>query len=130
MTAALHHSRASAGMLLALIMLFVQAVVLPMPQDANAGKLAALLGPQVICHINDALGVPDRQAPSGHGHDCVLCPVCQIATAPALIQPSAAILPSPNLVDTAHAAPLPLPTAPPRLVRYATSPRGPPASAV
>ncbi len=130
MTAALHHSRAFAGMLLALVMLFVQVLVLPVPQDASAGKLAALLGPQVICHADDAPGVPDRQAPSGHAHDCVLCPVCQIATAPTLIQHSAAILPPPRLVDTALVAPLPPPTAPPRLVRHDTSPRGPPAFAV
>lgn len=107
---------------------------LPMPA-ATPGVDAALirlLGEVPICHSGTG-AVPAGQQPSGKpvtpAQDCALCPVCQLASAPALL-PEAAWVRASQRVGNAGTALPPPSTGPPQHERYAARPRGPPASAV
>ena len=94
--------------------------------------LTRLLGEVSICH-NGTGAAPAGQQPSGKpgipAQDCALCPVCQLASAPALL-PEAAWVRASQLVGKTRVALPPPSTGPPQHERYAARPRGPPASVV
>ncbi len=140
MSAAPHTVAAKAHLrrlLVAVLVLFAQvtaAASMPYTQTAAREDLAALLDGQAICHA-DGPEDPGQPAPGplnhpGHAHDCALCPACHLAAAPALIAPGDPLLLLPFLASMGMAAPPPPATGPPRGVRSAASPRGPPNSAV
>ena len=100
---------------------------------------AELIGEIPICHSGAAEPLATQPAtqpptqpptqPKMPAHDCALCPVCQAAAGPALLPDfvwRAAPLPAVADGTTWH----PPSTGPPRPVRYAARPRGPPAPLV
>lgn len=120
--------------LLAMVVLAVR-LVMPAPAMfagalASDVGLAGLLGEVPICHA-DSAPAPASPAdrPAVPAHDCALCPVCQLAAAPALIA-MGSWLPEPWSGGPVSVAPPPPSTGPPSPLRYAAPPRGPPASAV
>lgn len=125
-----------AGTLLALMLLVLRLAIpapsMPTVTLAQDAGLAGLLGEVPICHA-DAGPAPTAPEPGGKPaipvHDCALCPVCQLADAPALM-PTASWLPAPLQAGPVQVALLPPSTGPPPPARYAAPPRGPPASAV
>lgn len=129
-------SRRQAGTLLALVLLILRLAIPAHSMSASnvalEGGLAEWLANMPICHA-DAGQAPVTPEPSDKPaapmQDCSLCPVCQLAAAPALL-PAATWHPTPLPVAAAQVALLPPFTGPPQPQRYAAPPRGPPASAV
>lgn len=124
--------RRQAGTWLAL-MLLVLRLVAPapfMPAGALAGEAGTvLLAEAAICHADAGTPAPGPAGkPSVPLHDCALCPVCQLAAAPALM-PAAPWVSAPLQAAPAQVGPPPS-TGPPLPARYAAPPRGPPASVV
>lgn len=129
--------RRRAGALLALVLLVVRLVAPTHAAPATAAgryaaDLAGLLGDVPICHADPAASPAAPQpadGPAVPAHDCVLCPACQLASAPALL-PAAGWVAAAPAAGRATVAPLPPSTGPPRPGRLAARPRGPPLSAV
>ena len=67
--------------------------------------------------------------PAVPAHDCALCPVCQLASAPALMPAATWVVAAPS-TGLARVALPPPSTGPPQPERYAARPRGPPAFVV
>lgn len=131
LSAMLHLPRVLVAVLLLLAQWATGPLALSQGRPASQAEAAALFGGQFICHANGAQGArpgtstPDH--PPEQTHDCALCPACHLAAAPMLASPDSATLPAPMVAPVAQPALLPPATGPPRLVRYAARPRGPPA---
>ncbi len=117
-------------MLLALLLLVLR-LALPAYAGTADKDAAQVLGGVPICHADAGPAAPE---PAGKpavpsAHDCLLCPVCQLAATPALL-PAAPWVSAPLQAGPVQAALPPPSTGPPQPRRYAAPPRGPPASAV
>ena len=134
MSIRLPRRRHRAVTLLTLLLLVLRLLVPAHAVSAATGGgdvvLAQMLGELPICHADagpDAPGPADQPAlPSAH--DCLLCPMCQLA-APALLPAAAGAVARP-LAGQAGAAMPPPSIGPPQPARYSARPRGPPASIV
>ena len=130
LSAMLHLPRVLVAVLVLLTQWATGPLVLSQGRPAAQAEAAALFGGQFICHSDAAQGAgpgtstPDQ--PPGQQHNCALCPACHLAAAPMLAAPDGATLPAPMVVPVGQPALLPPGTGPPRLVRYAARPRGPP----
>jgi hypothetical protein len=134
MSAQLRTRRNQAGALLALFLLVLRLAVPPyaMPASADpvgrhAAGLVGLLGGVPICHAD--AGPAPVNTPAAPAHDCALCPVCQIASAPALMPAATWVVAAP-LAGLAKVTLPPPSTGPLQPERFAARPRGPPASVV
>ena len=87
------------------------------------------LGGAAICWAGNTRDVPAGQHPSkSPAHEHLLCPACQLA-AQAALAVADRIVPLPAVaLQPGKAAPLPTATGPPRPVRVAARPTGPPGS--
>lgn len=122
----------SLAVLLLVLRLAVPGSMLPVGNNAQQASPAGLLGDVPICHADGDQGsVPSHSdgKPTTPMHDCALCPMCQLAAAPALLA-AAAWIPILLQAGTARLVMRPQSTGPPLPERYAAAPRGPPASAV
>lgn len=125
--------RNQAATLLALLLLVLRLAVPAYVTSAGvAGEdavRAQALGGVAICHADAGPAVPAPGKPAlPSAHDCLLCPMCQLA-APALLPAAAQAMPPPLAGEAGIALPSPS-AGPPQPRRYAARPRGPPASAV
>ena len=139
MTTAFRIGRARVSMphmLLAVLVLMIRLTtpLLPMsidePISLPTGSLAALLSEQPICHGGAGTdGTPDQAPanhPPSHEHDCGLCPICHIVSAPMLISRGVAALAAPIVIDSIRQVLPPPATGPPQQSRAAAQPRAPP----
>jgi hypothetical protein len=94
---------------------------------AAANSVAAALNAAPICHTDEAGNAAPGQRPS-HSNDCLACPLCASAHAPAfvLVVPPVAI-PAPPETLTARSELPPPATAPPIVDWTPNQPRAPPA---
>jgi hypothetical protein len=124
-------------LLMAAVIVFVQfaaaAMATPMDSPRSGDDVAALFAGEFICHADGEQDNDQNQAPlqqDDHGHDCVLCLSCHLATPPVLPVPADSFIPVPSEVFLGRIEFIPPAVGPPALLGYSASPRGPPPSAV
>ncbi|HEY7580711.1 MAG TPA: hypothetical protein VH855_24225 [Acetobacteraceae bacterium] len=78
-----------------------------------------------ICHADVEQGQPQPAQPVHHGHDCVLCTICQFHGGFVVVPASAVTPNSRNAITLANFA-MAQPRAPPLSPPIAAQPRGPP----
>jgi hypothetical protein len=100
-------------------------VVLVATMSWSALANAASVDVVPICHTDAEPGQPQPTQPAHHGHDCVLCAICQSHGALVVLPANAATPASRNAASLAHFS-TPQPRAPPLFKPLAAQPRGPP----
>ena len=130
LSAMLHLPRVLVAVLVLLTQCATGSLALFQERPAAQAEVAALFGGQFICHSDGAQGTGPGTStpyqPPGQQHDCALCPACHLAAAPMLAAPDGATLLAPMVVPVGQPSLLPPATGPPRPLRYAAHPRGPP----
>lgn len=126
-----HRATTLLALLLLVLRLTVPTYAMSTGTAGEDAVLARMLGGVPICHADAGPAAPE---PAGKpaipsAHDCLLCPLCQLA-GPALLPAASGTMARPLAARTRTAGPPPS-TGPPQPRRYsAARPRGPPASAV
>ena len=99
----------------------------PVPPARATGGVPGIEGGFVICHADPGSPAPAPAKAPGHASDCQLCMICHPAMAQALpVDTTGLAIPAP--VTARPLAWVPPAIGPPRFVRDATPPTGPPAS--